>query len=246
MLTNLTEVLGRFAVEIDLARSAGSRIAFFMSLYRRVTAEIKRRIEQGEFDDSVRMTHLDLDFVNRYFDALDAFRSGGLHRRCWQVAFEAAAEPNLLIIQHLLLGMNAHINFDLAQSAAKVAGNADGLSAMKNDFAAVNEVFATLIDEVQQRIGQVSPRFHELDDVVGEADEAILGFSIARARQLAWRTAETLVRLGPAASLLIPVQDSLVAGFGEALIAPIVVNAVKPIRDAESDDVPHVIDVLES
>jgi hypothetical protein len=45
--------------------------------------------------------------------------------------------------------------------------------------------------------------------------------------------------------LLTPVHDGLVAGFGEAIISPVAVAALKPIRERESDDVAHIINVFE-
>ena len=75
MATNLQDVIARLEAEIASAKATGSRIGFFASLYRRVTLEIKRRIEQGLFENPAAMLDLDVDFATRYFDALDAFRA---------------------------------------------------------------------------------------------------------------------------------------------------------------------------
>jgi hypothetical protein len=245
MATSLQDIITRLEAEIAAAKATRSRVGFFASLYRRVTLEIKRRIEQGLFENSAAMVDLDLDFATRYFDALDAFRGGAELSECWRTAFEGSADNQLLIVQHLLLGMNAHINFDLAISTAKVARNGGGLAAMQNDFNDVNSIFGRLTEDVESRIGEVSPRFHELDTLGGNSDEIALGFSIRRARQQAWQTAQTIVRLGAAAQFLTPVHDGLVAGFGEAIISPLTTVALKHIRESESDDVAHIIDVFE-
>ena len=245
MATNLQDVIARLEAEIASAKAAGSRIGFFASLYRRVTLEIKRRIEQGLFENPAAMLDLDVDFATRYFDALDAFRAEAELSECWRTAFEGAGDGQLLIVQHLLLGMNAHINFDLAISTAKVARNSGGLAAMQNDFNDVNDIFGRLIEDIESRIGEVSPLFHQLDALGGDTEEIALGFSIRRARRQAWRSAQTIVRLGAAAQLLTPVHDGLVAGFGEAIISPVTVAALKPIRERESANVAHIIDVFE-
>ena len=41
--------------------------------------------------------------------------------RCWQVAFERGRTGDHVILQHLLLGINAHVNLDLAVAAAEIA-----------------------------------------------------------------------------------------------------------------------------
>ena len=41
--------------------------------------------------------------------------------QCWSVAFHAAHRRPPIIFQHLLLGMNAHINLDLGIACAEVA-----------------------------------------------------------------------------------------------------------------------------
>jgi hypothetical protein len=55
MATNLQDVIARLEAEIASAKGTGSRIGFFASLYRLVTVEIKRRIEQGSFENSATM-----------------------------------------------------------------------------------------------------------------------------------------------------------------------------------------------
>jgi hypothetical protein len=37
---------------------------------------------------------------------------------CWRIAFDAADRQEPPVLQHLLLGMNAHINYDLGIAAA--------------------------------------------------------------------------------------------------------------------------------
>ena len=63
----------------------------------------------------------------------------------WRVAFDAAARRRPIVLQHLLLGMNAHINLDLGVTAATFAGP-EGLATVRRDFDAINRVLADLVD----------------------------------------------------------------------------------------------------
>ena len=62
---------------IAWARSSGSRLGFFPSLYRKMTIGVRDGVADGAFDDGPRMERLTVNFANRYFAALDTKRSGG-------------------------------------------------------------------------------------------------------------------------------------------------------------------------
>jgi len=104
---------------IDWAYQKNSRLGYFPALYMQVTRKVKEGIEASFFDDGPRMERLDVEFADRYLDAFYAYRDGRPLTKSWQVTFEAAENKNLLILQHLLLGMNAHINLDLGIATAK-------------------------------------------------------------------------------------------------------------------------------
>ena len=84
----------------------GAGLGFFAALYRRVTIEVKRGIDSGRFEDGNRMDRLDVIFATRYLEALERFRRGEHPGDCWSVAFRSAGRWRLLVLQHLLLGMN--------------------------------------------------------------------------------------------------------------------------------------------
>jgi hypothetical protein len=59
------------------------------------------------------MEKLDVTFAGRYLAALESYRAQQNTSRCWIAAFETANKWSPIILQQLLIGMNAHINFDL-------------------------------------------------------------------------------------------------------------------------------------
>ena len=96
-------------------------MGYFAALYRRVTVEVKGRMDKGHFVDPARMEALDAVFANRYLDAYHRYRCGEGTTRAWTYAFTASADPEPTVLQHLLMGMNAHISLDLGIAAAEVA-----------------------------------------------------------------------------------------------------------------------------
>lgn len=190
----LDEVLD--ALEALVERSSGERsaIGYFAALYRRVTSDVRDGIADGRFDDPARMERLDVVFANRYLAAVGAHRAGRPTTASWAVAFRAAGEWWPTVLQHLLLGMNAHINLDLGIAAAEVAPGA-AIADLEADFRRINAILAARVDAVQTALARIWPLLRLLDLGAGDADEAVVNFSIQRARDHAWSVAGRLGRM---------------------------------------------------
>lgn len=196
------------------------RRAYFAALYALMTATVAADVEQGLFDDGPRMERFACNFAARYLAASEAIAAGGAAPSCWVVASDAAGHWRPIILQHLLLGMNAHINFDLAITAASIGAD-DGMDAVHGDFLAINTVLARLLEDVQRRLGSVSPWMGLVDLAGGRKDETIANFSMSRARDEAWREAERLVGLhGEARAAAERALDRKVAKLARSLARP--------------------------
>lgn len=92
---------------------------FFISLYAAVTKQVKDAIATGTyFYDNSWLEVYDYQFANLYREALLNWELGNINKvpRAWQLSFaNAHNNGNILIWQHMLLAVNAHINNDLAQ-----------------------------------------------------------------------------------------------------------------------------------
>lgn len=222
-----------------------SRAGFFAALYRMVTVKVKDAVNAGEFEDGDRLEQLDVNFANRYFDAFFARQQNKPLTLAWDYTFRLAPKPHPLILQHLLLGTNAHINLDLAVAAADVApGNA--IHGLQRDFDHINTILATQIDTVQNSIAAVSPLFGLIDRVGGDLDEAVTRFSIDKARNAAWEKALILAGLDAAErQRTIAFFDLRVRLLARALCPSYIVSSLhRQVRSAEMDDVPAVIEWL--
>src|ERR1700749_2076572 len=116
----IDEVISFLDTIIETCKQHQSRIGYFASLYKAMTIGVKVGIEQGAFENGPRMERLDVAFANRYLDAYTKFSGGQIATHAWMHAFKAAEQTNLSIVQHLLLGINAHINLDLGIAAAAI------------------------------------------------------------------------------------------------------------------------------
>lgn len=226
---------------------ANSRLAYFAALYREMTLAVRAGIASGLFQDGARMEVLDVTFAQRYFDAYDAHQAGRKPTTAWAVAFRAAESPWPMILQHLLLGINAHINLDLGIAAARIAPGAE-IETLQHDFDQINAIIASLTDGVQAEIDQLSPLVRLLDRFGRRVDEWIANFSISLARKGAWDLATRLAPLPlDRQEPLMVHRDTVVHGLGQKVWHPgRIVGAIAVVGGVlETKDVARVVQVLE-
>ncbi|MGZ4502880.1 MAG: DUF5995 family protein [Nocardioidaceae bacterium] len=95
----------------------------FLSAYQRTTAAVADALAHAEFEDPAWVERWDVAFARLYLDAHDAALHGGAVGRPWRLAFDAA--PELPDLRRVLLGINAHINYDLPQALLAVISEED-------------------------------------------------------------------------------------------------------------------------
>lgn len=94
--------------------------AAFLGTYLRTTEAVGSALSNGDFEDSAWVERWDVVFAEFYLRAHDADLAGdyGTVSRPWRLAFHAPAE--LPALRHVLLGINAHVNYDLPQAMLAV------------------------------------------------------------------------------------------------------------------------------
>jgi len=186
---------------IEWSKQHSQRSGYFAALYRKVTINVKQGIESNHFEDGARMEKLDVIFANRYLDAFEAYHSGEPVTLAWQQAFNLTEQWPPTVLQHLMIGMNAHINLDLGIAAAQTVTK-DELPALKPDFDKINELLASLVNEVEDEIGTIWPLFKWLDRLAGNADEWLADKGMTLARDRAWKLAEQYAAASDKSSLI--------------------------------------------
>lgn len=230
---------------VDWAMEEASPLGYFAALYRDVTIAVRDGIEEGFFDDGDRMARLDVVFANRYLAALDARARGAAPTSSWQVAFDAADATTVMVLQHLLVGISAHINLDLGIAVAATAGP-DGVAPLRRDFDRINAILASMMVRSQRALATISPWLGALDTFGGRTDDAVVRFSIEVARRQAWTFATHLGGLSadelPGA---VAGRDAAVVPVGRTVLRPgWLTPVIWVIRLRESKDVRHNLEVL--
>ncbi len=242
----IDEVVAKLDEVIAAAKSQESRMGYFPALYRKVTVAVREGIRDGVFEDNERLERLDVVFANRYLDAVEKQMRGEKPTRSWEVSFQAARKWRYIVLQHLLLGMNAHINLDLGVAAAEVAPGAE-LAGLRKDFEKINDLLAAQVDGVKEELATIWPKLRKLDRLGGSAEDRLINFSIRKARSFAWRLAQELAPLPPdRRRAAIDLTDLFVAKLSGRIRKPGTKARIATtlIRLGEKGTVPEIIDLL--
>jgi len=139
IVSTIPHVLNKLDEIILWCENAGSRQGYFAALYRRMTLAVLEEMLQNGFADNTRMEKLDVIFASRYIDAWSAYQNKQSISKGWQAAFSSCENSGLTVIQHLILGVNTHINLDLSIAAADTCVGTNILD-LQSDYEKINNI----------------------------------------------------------------------------------------------------------
>jgi hypothetical protein len=133
----------------------------FLDTYGRTTLAVGKAVEDGSFEDPEWVEEWDVAFADLYLAALDLDLGGSpAVPRPWRLAFEAPS--SLPALRHVLLGINAHINYDLPQALLAVIPDADFANARVvarrgRDHERIDGVLSGRVAAEDAELGAVTP-----------------------------------------------------------------------------------------
>ena len=197
------------------------RRAVFLSIYSQMTAAVADRVDRGDFADPEWVGDYLVAFANHYRRAVRDYEAGSLDDvpDPWQLAFDAGDRGDTLLVQDAALGVNAHINYDLAYALDDVGTSPDTV-AKYQDHSAIADVIRAVVDDAQQSLVERDAAAVEtLDDSLGRFDEWVTVLTIDECRDSAWRTAKALdSRFGPRRWLACWLNDVTATGAAYAIM----------------------------
>jgi hypothetical protein len=216
--TTVAEVLTRMQdIASDVPPSDGAGV--FNGVYLKVTEMMQDRLATaGAFHDPAFITDLDVRFADYWFNAYDAATD---KPKAWAPLFAARASTDILPIQFALAGMNTHIEHDLplavvATCAAR--GRTPDSPGVHADYNAVNAVLASVEADIRRSfLTQVEK---SIDNRFEPVAHLVCSWDIAKARDVAWLTANTLWQLRQLNPLLDAFAETLssTVGMGSRLL----------------------------
>jgi hypothetical protein len=193
----IEELIGRMAALLEPLEAEGDRRRYFHATYQRTTIAVAEELQHGGFADPEWVERWDVAFADLYLDALEASLASRAPTRPWQIAFNAPAE--LPPLRHVLLGMNAHINYDLPQALIAVISSeqfedAALLARREADHRAIDNVLASRVAAEDDELTRLSGPAPLLDRLLRPFNRLGTQRFLREAREKVWANAITLNR----------------------------------------------------
>jgi uncharacterized protein DUF5995 len=222
----ITEVIARMK-KIVAALPPGDGVRAFTTLYLAVTEAVKDAAQPGAYEDVRFVRWLDVAFANLYFEALrNVLQKAGPVPKAWAPLVEARGRQGVLPLQFALAGMNAHVNRDLPVALVQTCDDREvelrSRSPQQRDFRKINGLLAVVEEQVKAEL--VTDALRDFDIALGDVDDVLAMWNLARARDAAWTNAETLWtlrRLPQLRNEYLRSLDRLVGFAGRGLLRPL-------------------------
>jgi hypothetical protein len=203
----VTEAIGalvaRMAELLAQLEDVGDPGRFFLGTYLRTTTAVGAALDRGLFEDPDWVIRWDVDFAELYLVAVEGHHHAPATVDApWRLAF--GADPGLPPEAHVLLGMNAHINYDLPQSLIRVIGpadfgSADVLARRGRDHERIDDVLASRVGAEDAALERAGGRRTRLDRVLTPVNRRAGRLFLRESRRRCGPTPPCCIGRGPRA-----------------------------------------------
>lgn len=171
----------------------GNRVAAFNRLYFRITSRVSDVLQTPEVVDPRFLELLDVEFAKLYFAALRSWGEGHSSTPdAWEVLFRRSQDRRLTRLAAAVLGVNAHVNHDLAlaliETWKRLGPPGDGPP--HHDYLVINQIFFEEIPLLRRRFSTAWQL--KIDRFVGELDDWSQALLVETTRAMAWQQGRRL------------------------------------------------------
>jgi len=219
--TDIAGVVARIHA-IDNVLANGDGLKWFNLLYLNVTEKIDTQAPPGGWESPAWLARLDVVFAGLYFTAVRGWLENSANvPSSWKALFEARFRSGVDRIQFALVGMNAHINHDLALALLQTDDELDLVptknSPQSDDYEHVNGILEAVLPQALQYLA--TGILGELAQDTGKIGRLLAIWNVRAARDLAWDCASHLRLLsGTAREVALATQDQLTGVLGRSLL----------------------------
>lgn len=227
-------------------RENRDRKGYFAAYLSRYALRLRDAVAAAEFKESARTERVCVSALQRYLESTTIFQQGGRPISSWDYALAASRDTWLVVAQHILLGLNAHLNLDVGSAVAS-ACPPDELPGFRGDFEKLCGIHEAVMEEVWSELGQLWPAFAAASPVLRSPGPTLIRFRLPRAFEQAWRLAQELSGLNAAARG--PVRDrynQTTRLLAEVIRNPGVLNVpLMSVRLIERGDIAETIELIQ-
>ena len=197
-------LIDRMKRQVKVWQKVGDRRSIFLHCYSLMSGNVLAAVRARQFADSDWVANLMHHFAGYYFEPLAAYDAGEAGQRpvpaVWRHAHGMARDEEATAAQHLLVGVNAHINYDLALAVYDLLEPQwYDLSRVekrrrRDDHDLINVIIADTVNRVQDEVIERHDPWMELvDRIAGDLDEWLAAQMIRIWRDRVWERAGQLL-----------------------------------------------------
>ncbi|MBL9036903.1 MAG: cyclic nucleotide-binding domain-containing protein [Archangium sp.] len=232
----LDEIGGR----IERLKATSPHEAVFEITYLTFSKQVLSALKARRFEDMAWATDMACRFIEVYKQQTELWKARDPRLcRSWRVAFEAMEEGRINVIQAMLLGINAHINYDLAFVSLGACRYAGDLANLENaaerslssarsgvptvryrDFLVINQLEWEAIEEIQDVVLKDYSSFLYWGNRLSGRGTRFLGQRmLMEMRDSSWYQTTLLIhaREGEERALVSRLIDSYAAGMADLI-----------------------------
>jgi len=189
LIKRMTELLEPMEAADDPKR-------IFHATYLRTTIAVAEQIKHpGGFADPQWTERWDVAFADLYLQALEQLQAGEQTSRPWAIAF--GARRGLPVLNRLLLGMNAHINYDLPQALLAVItdeefDDTELIGRREADHKAIDDILASRVSAEGDELASIYGPGSLLDRLLKPFNQSGTRRFLREARRKVWANAISL------------------------------------------------------
>jgi hypothetical protein len=195
---SIDALIGRMEALLGPLEETGDARRFFHATYLRTTRAVRDALRDGLFSDPQWVERWDVAFADLYLDALAADTAGGAVSKPWAVAFRAAREhTSAPALRHVLLGMNAHINYDLPQALVAVISAGEFADPAvtgrrRADHQRIDEILSRRVGAEDEELARIGAPRSRTDTLLAPANQAASRRFLRESRAKVWHNAVAL------------------------------------------------------
>lgn len=186
---SVDDVLDRLRRLENVLVDTSDRRAIFLTIYTEMTATTIDEIRADTFTNARWMEGYLVRFAEYYRQAFIEYEQGTVETipDPWIVAFGTSVRGDALIMQDALLGINAHINYDLALTLSDI-GIDPHRDTKYADHCRINTILQQLVTVQQELLSErYAPGLARVGQQLGDLDTAGVTLGLRTAREKAWR-----------------------------------------------------------
>lgn len=184
---------------VELAALPEDPARHFLATYRRVTEAVGAAAVAGQVEDPDWLGRWDVAFAELYLQVLAAHRAAPASPPGpWRAAFAAPADLHPYL--HVLLGMNAHINYDMPRSLLQVVSEGDSrdqelMASRERDHHTLDAVIVALVpSESRHLVRAAAAAPGVLDRLLLPVSRAASARLLRESRELVWANTAVLLQ----------------------------------------------------